>query len=271
MTIKLQDIFPIGNRSDFKIHFARRNKDGEHPLDTFTLSREQWQRWQEYRPERNDFNRDYVFSVMQFYMEQGTWLFGGIWKIKARYPDRYEVELTDLLQGFIGRLKLRHAYIERQTRVNMENYFEGFIIAEVFPEPYSGRPFTGFDNIHLSFAELKSIRKNQRIDWQSALSHMKGVYLITDTELGKRYVGSAYGADGIWSRWCNYIDSDGHGGNTELQKLVKDKGTEHCSKYFRIALLEAIPAQVSDEAVIARENFWKEVLMTRHENDFNRN
>jgi hypothetical protein len=50
---------------------------------------------------------------------------------------------------------------------------------------------------------LESIYAIQRPDWKTALEHAKGVYLITDTSNGKRYVGSAYGVTGIWSRWAS--------------------------------------------------------------------
>ncbi|MBA15670.1 MAG: hypothetical protein CMN73_04860 [Sphingomonas sp.] len=261
MTIKLSDIIPIHNQKDFKIHIARWNRI-EQPLDVFARSREQWKGWQEYRPARDEFSRPYIFSVMHYYTEPDTWLFGGIWKVLDRLPDQYVVELDPQAEQFIGRLKLRLDYRSRATRIYMENYYNDFEVVEIFPEPFSGRHFEGFDQIDLGFSELETIVRNSRPDWQSALGNMKGVYLITDISTGKRYVGSAYGDQGIWSRWCSYIDS-GHGGNVELRKLVTSPDLDYCRKNFRFALLEAIPAREANEAVIARESFWKNVLLTR--------
>jgi hypothetical protein len=269
MTIKLSDILPINNQKDFKIHIARWNGI-EQPLDAFARSREQWKGWQEYRPTRDEFSRPYIFSVMHYYTEPDTWLFGGIWKVLDRLPDQYVVELDPLAKQFIGRLKLRLDYRSRATRIYMENYYNDFEVVEIFPEPFSGRHFEGFDQIDLGFSELETIVRNSRPDWQSALGHMKGIYLITDISTGKRYVGSAYGDQGIWSRWCSYIEC-GHGGNVELRKLVSGPDLEYCRKNFRFALLEAIPAKEADEAVIARENFWKSILTTRGEYGLNRN
>jgi len=48
------------------------------------------------------------------------------------------------------------------------------------------------------------------------------VYVITNTDNGKLYVGSVTGRNGIYQRWKNYIDN-GHGGNTELSKLVEQQ------------------------------------------------
>lgn len=87
---------------------------------------------------------------------------------------------------------------------------------------------------------------------------------------GKRYVGSAYGDQGIWSRWRDYAAS-GHGGNVELRKLVSDPSLAYCRKAFRFALLESRPTSMSDDAILARENFWKGVLLTRGEHGLNRN
>ena len=270
MTIKLADIIPIINKNDFKIHIARWNGI-EQPLDVFARSREQWQGWQEYRPKRDEFNRPYIFSIMHYYTEPDSWLFGGIWNVLKRLPDQYVVQLNDHAKGFIGRLKLRLNYRNRATRLNMENYYDHFEVAEVLTEPFSGRLFTGFDQIDLGFSELETIVRNVRPDWQSALGHMKGIYLITDTLTGKRYVGSAYGDQGIWSRWCSYVEC-GHGGNVELRKLVSNSNLDYCRKNFRFALLEAVPAKESDKAVISRETFWKDVLLTtRGEFGLNRN
>lgn len=50
------------------------------------------------------------------------------------------------------------------------------------------------------------------------MENQKGVYLITDINSGKMYVGSAYGENMILGRWENYI-ANGNGGNTELKKI----------------------------------------------------
>ncbi len=265
--ILLKDVWRIDNVSDYKVHFARQTGD-LLPLDEWVRDRSNWVGWQEFRPAMNAFSRPYIFSLMNFHPDGlQTWLFGGVFKVLERHSDRYKVELTDQGQSFIGRLKLWSAYRSRATRVNFENHYAGrypLHVAEVLREPFSGRAFSGYENINLSFSELEVLVRNDRPDWKTALEHVKGVYLITDTSsrTHRHYVGSAYGDDGIWSRWRSYVDTV-HGGNAELRQLAAEKGLAHCRGNFRFALLEYLPAYALDETVLARETHWKRVLLSR--------
>ncbi len=102
------------------------------------------------------------------------------------------------------------------------------------------------------------------------MENAKGVYLITDTLNGKRYVGSAYGTTGIWSRWECYVKT-GHGYNDELTWLINTSGIEYARKNFRFALLEHRTMKTDDNVVIQREQHWKSVLLTRSEFGYNKN
>jgi hypothetical protein len=267
MTIKLSDVWVIPDLENYKVHFARWNKIVQ-PLDVWARDKLEWQSWNEYKPAKNHFNREYIFSLVQFYHETDTWLFGGIFSVLHRHDDRYEVSLTDHGFGHIGRLKIFSNYRKRSTRVDFENHYNEFLVKEILPEPYSGRIFPGFEDVELSFSELEVLVKIDRLDWMTALRNVKGIYLITDTNTGKRYVGSAYGDDGIWSRWNNYIEN-GHGGNVELKILAADP--DYCRKFFRIALLEYRSFQTTDETIRNRESYWKRILLTRGEGGLNRN
>jgi hypothetical protein len=267
--IMLKEVFPIENLSDYKVHFAKWDQKNQ-PLDVFTKDRQQWQSWQEYRPSRDDFNRPMIFALASFYHEPAMWLFGGIFKVLNRYDDRYEVKLTDVGSSFIGRLKLRSPYNSRTVRVNMEDQYENFEVAEILREPYTGRVFPGYEDIDISFEEIETLVRNGRPDWKAALESVKGIYLITDTKTGKRYVGSAYGEFGIWSRWRSYVET-GHGGNVELRSLVVNPSLDYCRTYFRFALLEYRPFRVTNDLILAREAFWKQLLLTRGDEGLNRN
>ena len=269
MTITLEDIWQIGKLGDYKVHFARWNGEAQ-PLEVFVRDKQEWQGWQEYRPTRNDFNRPFIFSLMQFYHETDIWMFGGLFRVLACHEDRYDVELSDAGKGFIGRLKLRSPYRGRTTRANFENHYASFEVQEILREAYSGRQFPGYDDIDLSFEELESISKNDLPDWKGALENTKGIYLISDTLTGKRYVGSAYSDQGIWSRWCAYVAS-GHGGNVELRALVNDPTLAYCRANFRFALLEHRSSRTPDEVILFREAFWKRILLTRGAQGLNRN
>ncbi len=91
------------------------------------------------------------------------------------------------------KVSLRRTYKDRPTRLNLENHFPTFTVTEILREAYAGRPFIGFDKIVISFQELETIVCNARQDWSAALANIKGIYLISDLNTGKRYVGSAYG------------------------------------------------------------------------------
>lgn len=266
----LPEVLTLDSPADFKVHFARWNGDTQ-PLEAFVRSEKEWRGWQAYKsPHRNEFNRDYIFSLAQFYHEIDTWIFAGVYQIIDRLPDRYEVKLSDIGLNFSGRLKLYSPYRGRTTRANLENHYKTFEVKEVLRERYSGRRFPGYDEIDLAFAELETLVRNERADWRAPLEAAKGVYLITDTLTGKRYVGSAYGGEGIWSRWRAYVET-GHGGNAELRTLIKDPTLEYCRANFRITLLENLTSRTADDLVIRRETFWKRVLLTRGEHGLNRN
>ena len=141
---------------------------------------------------------------------------------------------------------------------------------KTLPQRYSGESFCGFENVDHDFHILEPIFKNEREDWKSALSNVKGVYLICDVSNGKKYVGSAYGDAGIWSRWACYIGT-GHGWTDELTRVVKEEGgLIYARKNFRFSILEIMAPSIPDAAVIARESHWKRVLLTR-EHGYNRN
>ena len=202
---------------------------------------------------------------MDFYHEKDAWLFGGVFRVLARHEDRYDVELTEFGKPFIGRLKLWTSYRKRATRVNFENHYDGrykLRVLEILREPYSGRTFPGYEHVAVSFGELEALIRNDRPDWKAALESIKGVYLISDAKSGKQYVGSAYGDQGVWSRWEDYVNS-GHGGNAELRAWLKERGLDYCRANFRFALLEYHRSHTPDETILTREAWWKGVLLSR--------
>lgn len=121
--------------------------------------------------------------------------------------------------------------------------------------------FTDYSEVVLSFDELCEVVQYEYSEWKSVLSAVKGVYLITDTLTGKLYVGSAYGENGIWQRWCEYVATGGHGGNKSLVGLVgQDAG--YASKHFQFSILMILPKTVTAEEAIAKEQLFKRKLGT---------
>ncbi len=269
MPIMLRDVLRIESLTDYKVHFAKWNQEHQ-PLDVFTRDRQEWQGWQEHRPERDDFNRQFIFPLASFYHETGTWLFGGVYEVIERHPDKYVVQQSAFAAELIGRLRLRSPYSGRTVRVNLESQYKSFEVTEILAEPFAGQPFQGYEDIHLSFDEIETLVRNNRMDWRAALESVKGVYLITDSKTGRRYVGSACGDNGIWSRWCAYA-ATGHGGNVELRALLDLEGLDYWRANLRFALLEHRSFRTPDELILQREEFWKQLLLTRGEHGLNRN
>ena len=278
--VLLKNIWPIDAPNQYKLHYGRWNRSN-NPLDVWVDEKSEWNNWQVNTRNSDMFNRQYIFSMMQFYHETDTWLFGGIFEITGKeWVERKnkqgndwkgyvnEVELTDVGEEYIGRLKLYTTYRNRATRVNFENHYDELVVREILAEQYSGQTFPGYQNINLSFGELARIVENDRPGWKAALQSVYGVYLITDTKTNKRYVGSAYSDGGVWSRWTQYISS-GHGGNKGLKKLLKTKPNNYHHN-FRFCLLEFY-SPTTEEFIINRENFWKEVLLTREKYGYNEN
>ena len=273
MDIHLNDLLTFENPGEYKIHLANWNGDVQ-PLDVFVRDKDEWKGWNAWRGERNDFNRRYIFSLIEFYHEPNTWLFGGVYEVVGHLGvtqgKGYEVVLTEQFAPYIGRLKLLWKRSGRAKSRKLENYLEEFRVSEVMREEYTGALFCGYENINHDFHILENIFQTAKPDWRAALINVKGVYLIMDKSNGKKYVGSAYGNTGVWSRWQTYIIT-GHGHNDELTRLIKEKGKNYARKNFRFSLLEYRSIKTDDNDIIARENYWKEVLLSRADFGYNKN
>ncbi len=271
MNVPLQSLIEIGNPSEYKIHLASWNRQ-DHPLDIFVQDRERWFDWNRWKEKKDDFSRRYIFSLIDYYHEQNKWLFGGVFEMRARNATRYELQLVPDSEAFIGRLKLSY-FRKRGLRGRsfyLEKHLDQIKVCELLRDVYSGEHFCGYENINHSFVILETIVRQQRPDWHAALRNVKGVYLITDRSNGKRYVGSAYGNHGIWSRWCSYIGT-GHGWNDELTKLIKKRGLDYARKHYAFALLEYRPMRTDDKQIIERETYWKDVMLSRGQYGYNKN
>ncbi len=120
--------------------------------------------------------------------------------------------------------------------------------------------FTDYFDFILDFEELKEIVTNQYKDWKNSLSITKGIYLISDTKTGKLYVGAAYGENGIWARWTDYVKTNGHCGNKSLEELIK-KDINYASN-FRFSILMLLPKTITPDEAIKKEKLFKNKLGT---------
>ena len=170
----------------------------------------------------------------------------------------YEYKELKEYKKYYGRL-IVHFRNSSQNTIRMANtVLDDCEVYKILPEVFDDDVFPGYDNINISWKELSRVIEKKT--WKTALENQKGVYLITDTKTGKRYVGSAYGEDMILGRWNAYVKS-GHGGNKKLKKL----DFEYIKKNFKYSILDIFKSTTDDDVIIQRESWWKETLMTRIE------
>lgn len=266
--MSISNLLNINNSANYKLHTARYNQS-DQPLDVFIRNKEEWNNWNCWISHKDEFKRQFILALIDFYPQQDIWLFGGIYEVmgfkdghghKSRHCHAYNSILTDQGSKYIGRLKVHLPMRVRGRVFNLEHRISDMKIHEIIPKPYMGAPFTGYSHVSLNWAELSSIVKNKPYDWKTALSAINGIYLITLRD-GRQYIGSAYGENGIWGRWQSYAHTK-DGGN----KLMKDANVKSLGKFIleaRFTLLEAIWQSETEKMVIERENYWKTALGSR--------
>ena len=144
----------------------------------------------------------------------------------------------------------------------LRSRLEDITVKEILPDLYNGAHFPGYDQVCLSFKELKGIRSEERRVGKECR--------LTDQSNGRLYVGSAT-ADSkmLLARWESYI-SNGHGGNIELKKIVDSKGFDYIKQNFQYSIIENYNAKIDDEYIHSREVFWKKILQSE-KHGYNKN
>ena len=122
--------------------------------------------------------------------------------------------------------------------------------------------FPGFYNFTLSYDQLTTMITNpdSNREWQRMLSSVSGVYVILHQATGKQYIGSAYGAGGIWGRWASYAKSPS-GGNLLLRELLQEDPNSH--KSFQFSVLRVLESGATKDEVLGQEALMKRKLGSR--------
>jgi hypothetical protein len=277
LKISIESLFPKFAWEHSKIHVAQK-AGNTRPIDVFTRSFDEWQnKWNGSYHSNHCWNRKYVFSIIEMPNKPDCWLFGGIFEIKSFMTIReqifYTLDLSQEGKELIGRLVIHWQKDARAKGRKPESMLPNMSIHALLAELYIGEDFPGYSNINHSYETVEKLWLESKPDWVAALSYAQGVYLITDTNTGMRYVGSAYGSDGIWSRWATYFKTGGHANNKLLKLLLKSQANplEYARKNFRFSLLEHASSRDSEQHIIKRESYWKEVLLTRGKFGLNEN
>ncbi len=278
-SIKLTDFLTFEEADKTKIKFNM--NPGRSEVRAWDLLRDddpEWLWMNAWRARGNSNNNleraTYLLSFAQYYpYGPEYYIFGGLYRVSVEDPNAYDapgytLSLEDRYQEYIKRL-----IIKLKKPVGRDLYLRWLtgLGNSLDPEAYEIRPasklaaFPGYNNVRLSHAELKRIFDREEPEWKLALSSVKAVYVITDTNTGKLYVGSAYGNDGgLWQRWSAYANPNNlTGGNKELVRLKDELGAEYIDSYFQYSILEIFDTKTLDSEIIERESHWKDVLQSR--------
>lgn len=175
----------------------------------------------------------------------------------------YEAEEIEKYSQYFGRLVLHYHNTNRTMGRKYATLLADLEVLEILSDSYDGDDFPGYENVRLSYYQLANIIHRKKAGWLAALENQKAVYLITDKETGKLYVGSATSQYGmLLQRWSSYV-GNGHGGNVELKQLVKEKGFDYVKENFQYSILENYNARMDDRYIIRRESWWKNTLCSR--------
>ena len=258
---------------DYKVHFAIGRDNRKEPYNTFLI--DGFKNWQEHQTNKN-FGRKYILSLV--YYEKDIWMFAGIYEVLPVKPVpvqndigwtgwKYETKLADKATDYIGRAffrfkkEFRASYPVLELDPKNGEPIAKMPLSHILDKRVAISDFVGFDKVDVDYKTLKYLVSDNISSWKTALSNVKGIYLIVDTLTGKQYVGSAYGDECIWQRWSNYAKT-GHGGNAEFKELLSKNGQEYVHN-FKYSILEVCNMNLGNEYIFERETHWKEVLLTR--------
>lgn len=236
--------------------------------------------WKTKQSNNNLNHADYLIALAQYYPYGPEYfVFGGLYKVEKNLPEVYNamgytLTLMDEYNEYIKRL-----IIKIDKPIGRDIYNRMFMnLQKLNPEIYELSPdtkmghFNGYQNVSLNYNEMKQIFSRNEPSWKEALSHVKGVYVITDTNNGRLYIGSASGnTDGIWQRWAGYADDKNlTNGNIELEEVAFLKGKDYIKDYFTYSIIEIFDTKTKIDTILERESYWKKVFDTR-KNGLNRN
>lgn len=238
-------------------------------------------------------NRDVKFSFWSNYGKQKNFQMGNIVFGFARlngFTNRYllitvskitfvpendhcSYEPLPEYNGYLGRviIEVEKGNAFARYVFNLSRYVGKCEVIQILQTEYGSTPFPGYANASFDFRTLK--RNIDYDEWKYPLSSVNGVYLIFDSSNGKKYIGSAYGSQGIYGRWKNYLDSgfddlEEESGiyypNKQLKHIVNnpEKGMSYIQNNFIYTILEVMPYNSDKDSVIHREQYWKHVMHT---------
>jgi hypothetical protein len=165
----------------------------------------------------------------------------------AGTSDVYDVRRDDRLADLEGKLFIEwgeglRSWVQRADRQNKA-------IIELRPE-FKEPEFPGFLNLIEPLSKVSAFPKS----WVEILKYATGVYLLTCPKTNEQYVGSAYGTEGFWHRWMEYVTT-GHGGNVALKSREPSD--------YQVSILEVAGSSQQIDDILKMEARWKRKLRSR--------
>lgn len=255
-------------------HQDKRAARGRTPYELWRDNRPDFERYQSTQniKNRQKFSRAPVW-VSFVGTPDGATMFAGMYAAKytgllaedAPWPhadgidpagscDVYDLRRDDRLADLEGKLFIEwgegaRSWVQRADRQNKP-------IVELRPE-FKEPEFPGFLNFMEPLSKMESLPKA----WIAILKHATGVYLLTCPKTREQYVGAAYGTEGFWHRWMEYVMT-GHGGNVALKSREPSD--------YQVSILEIAGSSSQDKDIREMETRWKKKLQGQ-EMGLNRN
>lgn len=259
--IKLNDLLGIEDLENCKVRFLTSLSNDINPLDLFRENNlEDLMKWLFW-----NYSNHKSFKVGQtaigLVRTQGNkWLLFNVSKVTEDLNTFNNVgfrhQTLEQHQKYSGRVIVEYNNKSQNLIRLASSVLHECNVSQVLEQKYEDDEFPGYDEVNLPWVSLSRVINKQA--WKTALENQKGVYLVTDINNGKMYVGSAYGDSMIHGRWLQYT-KNGHGGNVNLKKLE----FEYIKKNFRYSILEIYKSITDDKFIIKREAWWKEALQSR--------
>ena len=260
--IKLNDILKLSNLENVKVRFITMSGAKWSPIGIFKndgvhllLGDHYWN----YKGQKSYKEGQITIGLAR--INNNSWLLFHIGKVAKDLNKLnaigYEYEILPEYEKYFGRLIVRYKNTSQNLVRLASSVMDECEVEQILPDIFDNDIFPGYEKVNISWNELSRLIEKET--WKTALQNQKGVYLITDTSNGKKYVGSAYGENMILGRWQSYV-RNGHGGNLGLKAL----GFDYIKKNFQYSILDIYKSTVNDQIIIERESWWKEVLQSRN-------
>jgi hypothetical protein len=122
-------------------------------------------------------------------------------------------------------------------------------VIEILPDREDDAQFPGSFHFKWKLSEIAYIPSA----WQSRLSEMKGVYVLTSIANRDHYVGSATGKGGFFERWMGHAKV----GGDAVGFKARAPGD------YQVSILEVASGFETADDIVRRENAWMEKLQSR--------